>query len=140
MIRQLAIVSSLLLISAFVLVEEASAQGNDSFNFTRGFLSKRATTSPYLALAFNRQTGMNFGNAGLYQNQVRPKLEARRAERAQSLQFSSVQKQINQLNRPLPRSTTARRPSGNRGQQQLIPTGHPTGFMTYLHYYPSAGR
>lgn len=130
-------------ILAFGCAQEASAQGGlsiPSLSFTQSFLSSsRSTTSPYLALAFNRQTGQNFGNPGVYQNRVRPRLDALRKERAQSQRIGSIQNQINQLNRPLTRSSTARRgPSDS--QQALVPTGHPTGFMTYLHYYPAAGR
>lgn len=96
----------------------------------------RPTTSPYLNLIQNSQSNAQLGNP-VYQNLVRPQVEARR-------EFAQQQGQIEQLRRQQ-RSLASQAGSGNltgpttRGiSTQIRPTGHTSRFMDYFHYYPQA--
>jgi len=65
-----------------------------------------------------------------YHTLVRPQLEARAAARQQQRSIAQVQQQVNTIQRDFRQVR----------QTGVFQTGHPTRFMTYLHYYPSLGR
>ena len=99
--------------------------------FTSQFLSRKSTVSPYVQLGFANSRSVRNPAQGLaiYQNQVRPQLQARQRQRERDLRIQSVQTNVNQISRGMQRS------SATPGT-----TGHPTRFMAFLHYFNMPGR
>ena len=62
-----------------------------------------------------------------YHTLVRPAVESRRQTAEQALQIRGLQSNVTNMR--------GRLAGQSRGSQ--FSTGHPTRFMTYLHYYPS---
>jgi len=88
------------------------------------------TVSPYLNLF--REDLSDAGDLN-YQTLVRPQLDQQRIN-------AQVQRQNTELSRRV-QSISARSDYGNpRGSESQYPTGHPTTFGYYSHFYPSAGR
>lgn len=106
--------------------DEVSAQ-NASRDFNRNFYYNRPTVSPYLNLITQAQST---GFAPIYQNVVRPQMEAREAQLRQDSDISRIQSQLSQMRADYGRQ---------QNQSGQVSTGHPSRFMTYLHYYPTMG-
>jgi hypothetical protein len=87
------------------------------------------TVSPYMNLFRDDLDGSGDFN---YQTLVRPQLEQQRIN-------EQVQRQNFEISRRV-QSLSARADYNPQGSQQQSPTGHPTSFMYYGRYYPSAGR
>lgn len=100
--------------------------GNNSRSFVQKYITSRPTVSPYLNLV--RDQSQSFG-APNYQTLVRPALEQRELARAQERQVANLQQQIGTMQGDI-----------RRAQSGVISTGHPTRFMTYLHFYPTLNR
>jgi hypothetical protein len=89
----------------------------------------RPTVSPYLNLL---RANPFESTGGLYQTMVRPQMESyQNAARTQAA-LSGLQQRVSQLRTALPPEAAERRPH--------YPTGHPTLFMGYMHFYPALGR
>jgi len=125
-------ISLLAAIATFSLfLENAQAQlglGNQSI---RSRILNRPTVSPYLSLL-----SVDNQSAGLptYHTRVRPRIEAQRRAREQDRQNDQLQRlqgQVNTVRRDLTRSPQ---------NQGTFPTGHPTRFGNYSHYYPQLNR
>lgn len=87
------------------------------------------TVSPYMNLFRDDLSG---GNDLNYQTLVRPQLEQQRVN-------AQVQRQNMELARRV-QSISAKSNYGNpQGSESQYPTGHPTSFKYYSHFYPSAG-
>ena len=127
---------------AAIFSTEVRAQGaSQASAFTRNFIQKRASVSPYLALAFQQTTPQNPNAIAVYQNRVKPQLEARRQARMEQMQTGNLRNQLNSIGRPVSTASNLSSMRGGVGQQTgVVSTGHSTGFLTYLHYYPMAGR
>ena len=113
-----------------LLTELANAQqGPLALQSLRSRIPSTPTVSPYLSLLANQQTGLP-----TYFTRVRPQLEAQRRAREQDRQNDQLQRlqsQVNTVRRDLTRSQQ------NTG---VFPTGHPTRFANYSHYYPTLNR
>lgn len=93
-------------------------------------LNRRPTVSPYLLLDTEFDTDPN-GAATRYQTLVRPQIEQRRRDQ-------QLQSEVMQLNARL--QNIAAQPSQNpQGSQSLAPTGSPSTFRYYSHFYPGKG-
>lgn len=113
-----------------LLTELANAQQSPmALQSLRSRIPSTPTVSPYLSLLANQQTGLP-----TYFTRVRPQLEAQRRAREQDRQNDQLQRlqsQVNTVRRDLTRSQQ------NTG---VFPTGHPTRFANYSHYYPTLNR
>ena len=96
-------------------------------NNISGYVTSRPSVSPYLSL-------LNVSNAvaGLpsYHTAVRPRLEQQRQQQEQMQQQNKLrrlQAQVSSVRRDMQQAQ-----QGNG----LFPTGHPTRFGNYLHYFP----
>ncbi|MCH2130756.1 MAG: hypothetical protein MK179_16560 [Pirellulaceae bacterium] len=89
----------------------------------------RPTVSPYLSLL----SVDNFSGTGqpTYFTRVRPRMEARRRAEEQDRQIEQMQRMQSQIN-TVRRDLTQSQQAG----QGVFPTGHPTRFSNYGHYYP----
>lgn len=94
-------------------------------------VSRGPTVSPYLNL-FVGSDGLNDQDVAYnYQTLVKPQIQQMEINQ-------QLQQQQQQLNRQVQQLST--RPAFDpRGSQTMSPTGHPTAFMNYSHFYPSAG-
>ena len=133
-IRSALVVSGLLL--AFS-TQNASAQFN--FNLPGSQLgsirqlTKRNTVSPYLNLinlggGTPGQAAANFSLPN-YQTLVKPQVQNRRLAQLRNRQLNNLQGQVQTLRTDIQRNQ----------EEGAFSTGHPTRFMTYLHYYPQFG-
>jgi hypothetical protein len=89
----------------------------------------RPTVSPYLNLMredFSDETVPN------YHTLVRPQLEQIQFQQAQQQRNDVVYRQLQQIQ--------ARGGLSPQGSEEMIPTGHATGFLNYSYYYPFPGR
>jgi hypothetical protein len=92
-------------------------------------LTSSPTVSPYMNLFRDDLSGESDLN---YQTLVRPQLEQQRVN-------AQVQRQNMELARRV-QSISAKSDYGNpQGSETQYPTGHPTSFRYYSHFYPSAG-
>ncbi len=82
----------------------------------------RPTISPYLGLLTP-----NAGGVSNYHTYVRPQFQQREEMIRQQAQIRQIQRQVERG-----------QPGGVpiRGSQEIRATGHETGYMNYLHYYP----
>lgn len=94
---------------------------------TRDYIVNRPTVSPYLNLL---RTNSNV-SAPNYQTLVRPALESRQRATRQQSSIQQLQSRVTNMQGQMA--------SRNQGQSGFT-TGHPTRFMTYLHYYPGLNR
>lgn len=95
---------------------------------SKPFSSHRATptVSPWLNMFRDDLTGEGDLN---YQTLVRPQL--------QQQQFNNqLERQNLELGRRV-QAVSAQSAYQPQGSQQMYPTGHPTAFMNYMHYYPA---
>ena len=90
---------------------------------TANYLINRLTVSPYLNL-LRAESEVTMPN---YHTLVRPAVESRRHTAEQATQLRRLQSNV----------TTMQGKLGGNGRGSNFSTGHPTRFMTYLHYYPS---
>jgi hypothetical protein len=120
--------------SFLTLTGEAAAQG--LFNpagranaalATRDYIVNRPTVSPYLNL-LRAESAISAPN---YHTLVRPALEHRQQAAQQQSSISQLQSRVTNMQGQMA--------SRNRGQGGFT-TGHPSRFMTYLHYYPGLNR
>jgi hypothetical protein len=126
--RRLLVGAAALVVLAMVS-QQAQAQYSNTRNFMQNFYANRPTVSPYLNLVTQQsQTGFT----PVYQNMVRPQIEQRETQIRQDAEIVRIQNQLSRVS-----SDVQTIQSGNRGQ---FATGHPTRFMTYLHYYPALNR
>ena len=86
-------------------------------------LPNRPTVSPYLNLLSTNNPGVSN-----YLTLVRPQLQQRDEMIRQQAQIRQIQRQVE---RGQPGGVPV------RGSQEIRGTGHETGFMNYLHYYPT---
>ncbi len=93
----------------------------------RDYLYRRPTVSPYLNLVRDQDSRFGMPN---YQTLVRPQLRQQAAARRHETSITRMQRQVNTIGRNVQRIQ----------QRGSYPTGHPTRFMTYLHYYPGLRR
>jgi hypothetical protein len=93
---------------------------------TRDFLASRPTVSPYLNL-LRRESEISAPN---YQTLVRPALEGRQMAARQQASISQLQSRVTNMQGQM----------ASQGQGTRFATGHPSRFMSYLHYYPGFGR
>ncbi|MBX3414972.1 MAG: hypothetical protein KF708_19965 [Pirellulales bacterium] len=84
----------------------------------------RPTVSPYLNL-----TQRNFNGPPTYQTLVRPMVEQRQAAVRQAAQIQQIQQDISSSNRMGASRTTGE-------SQQVRGTGHVSGFMNHMHFFP----
>lgn len=125
--RMFAVTAALLTLG--LVSQQAHAQQYSTRNFMQNFYASRPTVSPYLNLVTQQsQTGFT----PIYQNMVRPQIEQRETQLRQESEIVRIQNQLSRVS-----SDVQSIQSGNRGQ---FATGHPTRFMTYLHYYPALNR
>jgi hypothetical protein len=87
------------------------------------YLVSRPTVSPYLNL-LRAESDITMPN---YHTLVRPAIESRQQSAEQSTEIRRLQSNVTNMQGKLA--------GKNRGSQ--FSTGHPTRFMSYLHYYPS---
>jgi hypothetical protein len=82
----------------------------------------RPTVSPYLNLLTPNAPGVSN-----YHTLVRPQFQQREEQLRQQAQIRQIQRQVERG-----------QPGGVpiRGSQEIRATGHETGFMNFLHYYP----
>jgi hypothetical protein len=82
----------------------------------------RPAVSPYLSLLTPNAPGVSN-----YHTLVRPQFQAREEMIRQQAQIRQIQRQVERG-----------QPGGVpiRGSQEIRATGHETGYMNYLHYYP----
>ncbi|MEM6798276.1 MAG: hypothetical protein AAF589_02065 [Planctomycetota bacterium] len=96
-------------------------------------LNRRPTISPYLNL-FRDDDGLG-GDASAalnYQTLVRPQLRQQEFNQQMSRESQRLNARLQAL---------AAQPAFNpTGSQNLAPTGSPSTFRFYSHYYPNAGR
>ena len=90
---------------------------------TTSYLINRPTVSPYLNL-LRADSEVAMPN---YHTLVRPAVESRRQTAEQASQIRGLRSNVTNMQ--------GRLAGQSRGSQ--FSTGHPTRFMTYLHYYPS---
>lgn len=115
-------------------VDQAEGQGfvprrsTNAALATRDYLVNRPTVSPYLNL-LRTQSSLAPPN---YQTLVRPANERRQQAARQQASINRLQSRVTNMQGQM----AAR----NRQQGSGFVTGHPSRFMTYLHYYPSLGR
>jgi predicted oxidoreductase len=115
---------ALLLGLAFGGNVQAQLSGNNLPRFATNY-APSPRVSPYLNLVRdNNRSGVI---TPTYQTQVRPQLESYRQNQEQRAMINNLGRSLGQLQQ--------RKQSGVAGV-----TGHPTRFMTYLHYYPTFGR
>lgn len=133
-IRSALVVSGLLL--AFS-TQNASAQFNFKLPGSQlgsiHQLTKRNTVSPYLNLinlggGTPGQAAANFSLPN-YQTLVKPQVQNRRLAQLRNRQLNNLQGQVQTLRTDIQRNQ----------EEGAFSTGHPTRFMTYLHYYPQFG-
>lgn len=113
---------------ALLWVENADAQ---SFNprsanvgqATMNYLLNRPTVSPYLNL-LRTESEITLPN---YHTLVRPQLEGRQDVEKQQVAIRQLQSHVSSIQGRMAR------------ERNEFGTGHPTRFMTYLHYYPALG-
>lgn len=86
--------------------------------------SRGPTVSPYLNLF---QEGLS-DDFDTYNTLVRPQLRQQQVNQSLQLETQAIDRAI--------RSATAKPAFNPQGSQQQSPTGHPTGFMYYSHFYP----
>ncbi len=89
------------------------------------YIFDRPTVSPYLNLVRDSNSSSGLPN---YQTLVRPALEQRQRNIQQQRQINRLQTDLNTTRRAFTRA------------KEGFQTGHPTRFMTYLHYYPTLGQ
>ena len=92
----------------------------------------RPTVSPYLSLL---DPGAEAIGLPTYHTRVRPRLAAQRVAQEQRRDQEELRRLQTQVNRV--RSDFARAQLGATG---VFPTGHPTRFRNYGHYYPALNR
>jgi len=95
--------------------------------------NRRNTVSPYLNLVnlgggTSGQAAANFSLPN-YQTLVQPQIRARQQAMLRNQQLNQLQGQVQDL----------RTDMQQQQEQGVSYTGHPTRFMTYLHYYPQFG-
>jgi hypothetical protein len=94
---------------------------------TRDYIVNRPTVSPYLNL-LRAESGVSAPN---YQTLVRPALEMRQRSAQQQSSIRQLQSRVTNM-----QGQVAAQSRGGSG----FATGHPSRFMTYLHYYPGLNR
>jgi hypothetical protein len=92
---------------------------------TTNYLVNRPTVSPYLNL-LRPESETAMPN---YQTLVRPVVERRRQASRQAATIGRLQSRVTNMQGQM---------AGQRRGSQFT-TGHPSRFMSYLHYYPSLG-
>lgn len=90
------------------------------------YLYNRPTVSPYLNLT-RTDTGQIQPN---YHALVRPQLEMRQQQAAQSAHIQKLNRGVEQIQSQQIRSE----------KERQLATGHPSRFFTYLHFYPEPSR
>ena len=80
------------------------------------------SVSPYLSL-LSQDDSYGVPN---YFTRVKPRLEAEQRSQRQQMQLNRVQSQVSRTRRELNRSQSS---------EGMFPTGHPTRFGNYSHYY-----
>lgn len=89
-------------------------------------VSSSPTISPYLNL-FRQNLDDNTDN---YNTLVRPQLQQQQINQNFQREAQAITRHVQSL---------SAKPAFNpQGSEQYLPTGHPTGFMNYSHFYPSA--
>ncbi|WP_146567690.1 hypothetical protein [Posidoniimonas corsicana] len=86
--------------------------------------SRGPTVSPYLNLF---QEGLS-DDFDTYNTLVRPQLRQQQFNQTLQLETQAIDRKV--------RSYAAQPAFNPQGSQQQSPTGHPTGFMYYSHFYP----
>lgn len=110
-----------LVLAALLAAAISPALADHPTNPARDVFLDRPTVSPYLNLLTRNQFGIS-----TYHSIVRPMMEQREQSRQQSSQIQRMQQQMQE-------SQLAQRQQAAAG---LRPTGHPTGYMNYMQYYP----
>ncbi len=91
-------------------------------------LNRRPTISPYLNL-FRDEDGLGSDGTDLnYQTLVRPQLRQQEFNRQQSVQMQALNARLQNL--------AAQPAFSPTGSQSLAPTGSPSAFRYYSHFYP----
>lgn len=106
----------------------AEAQVNPN-RFMRNFLTNRPTVSPYLNLV--DRPGVNSSGAATFQTLVRPLVEQRDMAEFQQMEIQQLQRRID---------ADARSRAQQYQQGGVRPTGHPTRFMNFSHFFPGLNR
>ena len=88
-----------------------------------------STVSPWMNMFREDLSGQGDLN---YQTLVRPMLNQQKINQ-------QVERQNMELGRRL-QAVSAQNAYNPQGSKDIYPTGHPTVFMSYSHFYPSAGR
>lgn len=128
-VAKLAIFCAAFVVAA-VCADPASAQlfnprSNNLGYATASYLLDRPTVSPYLNL-LRTESSTAMPN---YHTLVRPEVENRQEAARQAMAIRQLQSNVTSMQGQI---------GGQRGAQ--FSTGHPTRFMTYLHYYPGLGN
>lgn len=89
--------------------------------------SRGPVVSPYLNL-FREDFGDGSGGDN-YNTLVRPMLQQQQINQSLQLETQAIDRRV--------RSISAKPAFNPQGSQTQSPTGHPTGFMYYSHYYPA---
>ena len=133
MMRRLAVLAGVVLAISHVGAGRAEAQfvpfvpefrNNIAFSIDN-YLYNRPTVSPYLNLS-RTNSGSFLPN---YHALVRPELQRREQAARQTAHIARNARQLQQVQRDL-------RQTQDRQRRMGLVTGHPTRFMSYLHYYP----
>ncbi len=126
--------SSLAIFATLVLWNShVSAQVNfpSGYRSMRSRIHNRPTVSPYLSLlSVDNQTN----GLPTYFTTVRPRIEAQRRAQEQDQQNDQLQRLQRQVSTVRRQMTQAQRNNG------VFPTGHPTRFNNYSHYYAAFSR
>lgn len=104
----------------FTPFNPSSALNNVGYSINN-YLYNRPTVSPYLNLARSDSGGFMPN----YHTLVRPALNRRQEQARQSAHLARLDQQVQQVREDTQRAV----------QNGEFITGHPTRFMTYLHYY-----
>lgn len=118
---------------AFVLTAVATPRPSHAQLATNPgrYTLSRPTVSPYLNLL---RRNSEFNPLPNYQTLVRPQLEQRQQSQQRDMAISRLQSRVTNM------QGRAAIEAQRQGRRNPFVTGHPTGFMRYLHYYPAMNR
>ena len=97
----------------------------------RSYILNRPSVSPYLSLLNRDDLSVGLPT---YHTRVRPQIEAEQRAKEQAQQTE----QIRQLQSRV--SSVRRDLTSAQNNNAVFPTGHPTRFRNYSHYYPALFR
>ena len=126
-IRKALAVGSVFLLGMVASQRECSAQlATNPGRYTLN----RPTVSPYLNLLRRSADNSSLPN---YQTLVRPQLEQRQQSQQRDIAIQRLQSRVTNM------QGRAAIQAQQQGRRNPFITGHASGFMRYLHYYPSMG-